>query len=129
MVSPIVIGPGPATIMVMLLATHRALVRPPILAALAAIAIISPWLFELAGVFGARITVVGRDIVMHTMAEHLDPRATMISLIVYLLALVMLAALLARMQDDDRRTARRSLQMQAWQLRQLVPRANTLPPI
>jgi len=36
--------------------------------------------------------------------------------------------LMSRLQDDDRRKTRRALQLQAWQLRQLVPRPTSKPP-
>jgi eukaryotic-like serine/threonine-protein kinase len=127
MVSPIVIGPGPATIMVMLLAAHRTLIPPAVLAALTAIATISPWLFDLAHLVPARTTIAGRDIIMHTEAATLDPTATSIGLALYIVTLIFMAALLARLQDDERRTVRRTHQLQAWQLRQLIPRPTSLP--
>jgi serine/threonine-protein kinase len=122
MVSPIVVGPGPAVIMVTLLAAHRRLIRPWLLAALTAAATLSPWIVQWAGMSAARTTVVGGDIVLHTAAHELDPSSTMIGLVAYLIALVGLAALLSQLQDTDRRGQRRALQLQSWQLRQLVPR-------
>jgi hypothetical protein len=40
----------------------------------------------------------------------------------YLVALIHLAALLSRLQDNDRRRVRRAMQLQSWRRRQLVPR-------
>ncbi len=128
MVSPIVIGPGPAVIMVSLLAAHRRLIQPWILALLTSVATLLPWLLELAGVFGSRMSVSGNSIVLGTAATKLDPSATLAGLFIYIVALIHLAALIARLSDDDRRKVRRGMQLQSWQLRQLVPRATTKPP-
>ena len=128
MVSPVVIGPGPAIIMVTLLAAHRRLIRPWLLALLTVMAMLVPWGIEALEWSATRTSVVGSDLVLHTAAEKLDPMAMMVALVVYLVALVNLAALLSRLQDDDRRRARRTLQLQSWQLRQLVPRVTSNPP-
>ena len=128
MVSPIVIGPGPAVIMVSLLAAHRRLIPPWILALLTSVATLLPWLLELAGVFDSRMSVTGSSIVLETAATKLDPSATLAGLLIYIVALIHLAALIARLSDDDRRKVRRAMQLQSWQLRQLVPRATSKPP-
>jgi hypothetical protein len=129
MISPVVIGPGPAIIMVTLLAPHRRLIPVWALALLTAIATLSPWLIELVGlVDGQRTTVSGNALVLVTAADHLDPVATLAGLFIYVVSLIHLAALLSRLQDDDRRKARRAMQLQAWQLRQLVPRPVSKPP-
>jgi hypothetical protein len=123
MTSPIIVGPGPAVILVTLLATHQRLVRTWWLAAMVLVATLMPWLAELFG-SASRTSVVGGDIVLHTVATELGPFATMVGLVVYLVALVTLAALIARLQDDERRVARQKLELQAWQLKQLVPRSS-----
>ncbi|HEY5937017.1 MAG TPA: hypothetical protein VIU61_20345, partial [Kofleriaceae bacterium] len=128
MVSPVVIGPGPAIIMVSLLAAHRRLIRPWLLALLTAAATLLPWILEWLGWSATRSTVVGSDLILHTAAEELDPVGTMVALVIYLVALVNLAALLSRLQDNERERARRTLQLQSWQLRQLVPRVTSNPP-
>ncbi len=128
MVSPIVIGPGPAVIMVSLLAAHRRLVRPWLLAFVTAVATLLPWLLELAGVFDTRMSVSGSSIIIETAATQLEPSATLAGLFIYIVALIHLAALIARLSDDDRRKVRRAMQLQSWQLRQLVPRAASKPP-
>jgi serine/threonine-protein kinase len=128
MVSPIVIGPGPAIVMVSLMATHRKLIPAWALALLTCAATLSPWLLELAGVLDTRISVSGSMLLLDTPAKHLDPDATLAGLFMYIVALIHLAALLARLQDDDRRGVRRTMQLQSWQLRQLVPRPTSRPP-
>jgi hypothetical protein len=66
--------------------------------------------------------------VLRTAATELDPNATIAGLFIYIVALIHLAALLGRLQDDDRRKVRRAMQLQSWQLRQLVPRATSKHP-
>jgi serine/threonine-protein kinase len=121
MISPVVIGPGPGIIIVSLMAAHRQVIRPWLLAALTLLATMTPWLLQLAGYSATRTSTVGGDLVLHTAATSLDPLATMIGLVVYVVALVFLASLISKLQDDERRAARRELQLHAWQLRQLVP--------
>jgi eukaryotic-like serine/threonine-protein kinase len=128
MVSPIVIGPGPAIVMVTLMATHRRLVRPWLLALLTCAATLSPWLLAIAGVFDSRISVSGNTLQLVTAADVLDSNATLAGLFIYIMALIHLAALLSRLQDDDRRKTRRAMQLQSWTLRQLVPRPTSKPP-
>ena len=128
MVSPIVIGPGPAIIMVTLLATHRRLIRPWLLALLTVMSTLTPWLLEIANVLDDRVTVSGNTLMLQTAAGQLDPDATLAGLFIYIVALIHLAALLSRLQDDDRRKVRRAMQLQSWQLRQLVPRPTSKPP-
>ncbi|HEY1557886.1 MAG TPA: protein kinase [Kofleriaceae bacterium] len=123
MVSPIVIGPGPAIVMITLLAAHRRLIRTWLLGLLCVLATMSPWLLQLAGVVPETTSVSGRDIIIHTAAAGLDLDATMVGLVVYIAALAGLAVLLSRLQEDERVRIRRTLQLQSWQLRQLVPRA------
>jgi hypothetical protein len=121
MVSPVILGPGPATIMVMLMATHRALIRPPVLAVLTALAILSPWLLAQLGLAPPLASVDGSSIVLHTAAASLGNLPTLVALGLYMVALIALAALLGHLREEDRRSVRRTMQLQSWQLRQLVP--------
>jgi hypothetical protein len=128
MVSPVVIGPGPAIIMVTLMATHRKLIKPWLLALLTCAATMSPWILAIAGVLPDQVTVAGNTLQLHTAAVELDSQATLAGMVIYVIALIHLAALLSRLQDDDRRKTRRAMQLQSWTLRQLVPRPTSRPP-
>ncbi|HTR55151.1 MAG TPA: serine/threonine-protein kinase [Kofleriaceae bacterium] len=123
MVSPIVVGPGPAIIMITLLAAHRRLIHPWLLGLLSAAATLAPWILQLAGWVPSTTSVHGSDIIIHTAAGGLDPTATMVGLVVYITAIAGLAVLLSRLQELERVRIRRTAQLQSWQLRQLVPRA------
>jgi len=113
LVSPVVLGPALAVVLVMLLAQHRIFTRPLWLALVGLGATLVPWLLH-------PVDTSGRDIVLHTNAALLDPSATDVGLLVYAVAVVLLSTVLATLQDDERRAGRLALKTQAWQLRQLV---------
>ncbi len=120
MTSPVIVGAGPV-ILVMMMAPHVRLIRTWVLAAFVLVAILAPWLLGL--VEGTeRTSIVGGDIILRTRSRDLDPFATIVALILYLVAIVNLAALLSRLKDNERRETRQKLELQAWQLKQLVPR-------
>ena len=126
-VSPVVLGPGPAILMITLLVAYRNMVRPWLLAGLAVAATVTPWIITLAK--GALpISTSGTDLILHTAATHLDSTATFVGLAVYMVALVVLATLLSISKEDEQREVRKTLQVQSWQLRQLVPRPRSTPP-
>ena len=128
-VSPVIMGPAPAIIMIMLLAAQRRLVSIWIIAVLTALAVISPWLLQLAGLIDPIISVSNNDVILHTMGSMLGLTKVVIGLVFYCVVMTQLAALMARAADDDRRLARRTNHLQTWQLRQLMPRAQTsIPP-
>jgi hypothetical protein len=122
MVSPAVIGPGPPIIMITLLVAHRRLIAPWLLAPLAVLAVLGPWIWEFAN-GETPVTVEGTNIVLHTEATSLDPFATVVGLVVYVVSLALLATLLSLSQHDEQREQRRALQLQSWMLGQLVPRS------
>jgi hypothetical protein len=121
MVSPAIFGPGPPIIMITLLVAHRRLIPPWLLALLAAGATLAPWVWQLVE-SASPIAVNAGDMTFHTMATALEPRGTLVVLVVYFVALTALATLLSVSQQDEQREVRRAIQLQSWQLRQLVPR-------
>ena len=125
LINPFLVGAGPGTIMVMVLATHQRLIKTWLLALLAAIATLAPWALEQAGVLATRSFAEGNRFVFHTAAEQLESVPAMFGLAAYVIAMLAAAMFVGRAQDNERRGERRSLQIQAWQLRELVPRAET----
>jgi hypothetical protein len=122
MVSPVVIGPGPAILMITLLVAHRRLIAPWLLGCLTVLATMAPWLIQLAQ-GGRLLEASGTTLTLHTAATSLDRIPTLIGLGIYLVALAALATVLSLSQHDEQREVRRMLQLQTWQLRQLVPNA------
>jgi len=123
LITPFVFNVGPPIIMISLLAVQRRLIPISVVAVLAIAATLSPFAFEAAGVIGPIVSVAGSDLILHTFGGKLDATTTTIAVFVYVVALSQIASLLARLQDDDRREVRRTIQLQTWQLRELVPRA------
>jgi serine/threonine-protein kinase len=126
MVSPVVIGPGPAIIMITLLVAHRRLIPPWLLAAVTVLAILAPWMYQFAH-GDVPVDVAGTTMLVHTAATALRQVPTLVRLGVYLVALAALATVLSLSQHDEQRAVRRKLQLQRWQLEQLVPRSETSP--
>jgi len=126
-INPFVIGAGPGIIMVMVLATHQRLIKTWLLALLAAIATLAPWFLEQLGAFASRTSAEGSIFVFRTAANELLPFPALLALAGYVTAMLAAALFVGRAQDNERRGERRSLQIQAWQLRELVPRAETSP--
>ncbi|MDB4960164.1 MAG: Serine/threonine protein kinase PrkC, regulator of stationary phase [Myxococcales bacterium] len=125
--SPFLIGAGPGIIMVMVLSTHQRLIKTWVLGALAAMSILSPWILEQAGVLADRTIAHGSTFVLDTAAGSLAPLPAPLALALYVVTLLIAATFVGRAQDNERRGERRSLQIQAWQLRELVPGAETTP--
>jgi serine/threonine-protein kinase len=121
MVSPAILGPGPPIIMITLLVAHRRLIHPWLLAALTVVGVMSPWIWQLVN-GELPISVSGTAIVIHTAATQLDTLATVVGLGIYIVSLAVLATMLSLSQYDEQHEVRRVLQLQSWQLRQLVPR-------
>ncbi|CAN5912300.1 hypothetical protein BH11MYX3_BH11MYX3_15510 [soil metagenome] len=121
-VSPFLIGAGPATVIVMLLANHRRLINTWLLAGLTVLATLTPWLLELVGVLSPHAFVEGDSFIFRTAAGNLNTMGALFGLVLYIVVLIGLATLLARIQDNERRAVRRNLQVQAWQLKALIPR-------
>jgi hypothetical protein len=126
--TPALVGPGPAIMLVMLLVPYRLLRRPWPIALACALATLSPWWLQSVGM-PSRMSLEGADVILHTAATNLDPAATFVALALYIGILIHMAAYYSRLADDDRREIRRTMQLQTWQLRQLMPRATTLPPV
>jgi serine/threonine-protein kinase len=119
MIGPAILGPGPPIILITILVAYRRLIWPWLLAALAILAVITPWILDV--VRGAEpVSVSGTDMIVHTSATALDPFATTVGLLVYFVSLAALATVLTVSQTNEQRDVRRTLQVQSWQLRNLV---------
>ncbi len=121
-VSPFLIGAGPATVIVMLLSNHKKLINTFLLAAMALVATLLPWVLELVGALSPRAFVQGDSFILRTGAGGLDEMAALFGLVLYIVVVIGLATVLSRIQDNERRGVRRNLQIQAWQLKELIPR-------
>ena len=124
-VSPFLIGAGPATVIVMLLSNHKRLINTWLLAGLTMVATLLPWALELLGVLSPRAFVTHDAFVLQTGAGGLNEMGALFGLVLYIVVLIGLATLLSRIQDNERRGVRRNLAIQAWQLKELIPRQDS----
>ena len=88
-----------------------------------AAATLLPFVAELVGFMSPTVSVHGDAIVLHTAAARLDPTFTLAGLSLFVVIVLAIAIGLARGIVNDRNRSQRALQLQSWQLRQLVPRA------
>ena len=114
--NPFMIGPAPAVILISVLAAHPLFVQTWILAAIAAVATLLPLVVR-TGV----ATFTDHAAVLDTLATSFKTEGAFATLVLYTIALIALATAVGRSQDDERRRDRRMLQVQSWQLRQLLP--------
>jgi serine/threonine-protein kinase len=120
--SPLLIAPAVAAITSGLFALVPHINPWKIYAAFAG-ALLFAWVGELLGWLPQTTFVSGGGLVLHAATDHLDPTFTLIGMTLWLLAAPAFALVLCRALLVDRQRMQRSLQIQSWQLRQLVPRA------
>jgi hypothetical protein len=121
--TPFLLAPGVAAVAGMSMGSHPQIGHPKVLIGVMVGAVLGPWLFTLAGVGPQNVSVVGNSVVLTARADELVPGATLVGLVVYAVGLIAVAILLARALVNDRRSLQRAVELQSWQLRQLVPRA------
>jgi serine/threonine-protein kinase len=119
--TPLLVAPGVALVTVMIYASHPRLGNGWMYCALAAAGVLVPLAMEGLRLVATTTTVEGARIVMQLPAERLDPTVALVGLGAYVAVILSMATLLVRLQALKQRTMQRNLQLQAWQLRQLVP--------
>jgi serine/threonine-protein kinase len=122
--TPFVIVPGLLLITTGLLTmTRQSAIPLPVIVALLLSAALVPFLLTLVGWLPQNCAIVGNTIVMTAASDGLDPTFALIGLTATLLAMVLLVAVIVQSLVRDRREAHRKVEIQAWQLRQLVAAA------
>jgi serine/threonine-protein kinase len=125
--TPFLIAPGVAAIAGMAIATHPQIARPQLIIALFSAAVFVPWILELGDVISRTTSVTGNTIVLEAAAERVDATATLVVLSASGFLMVTLAIAFGAMLTATRRAAQRAIQVQTWQLGQLIPRAADSP--
>jgi eukaryotic-like serine/threonine-protein kinase len=120
LLSPFLVAPGIAVITTMSLSYHPWLGRRPLWAAFS-LGVLGPWVLELAGVFDRTLAISDGSLVVTAPALVLRLPHAEIGLAIYAFVIVMLAHLLGRAIARNQYDLRCRLQVQTWQLRQLVP--------
>jgi len=119
--SPFLVAPGLAAVTGMTFASHPRLARPWLLIAAFTTVVLGPVVLELAGILAPTTTIAGNTIVLHT-AANMDPAGTMFALSTYTLMMIGLATAFGAALTRSRRAAQQAVELQSWQLGQLVPR-------
>jgi len=118
--TPFFVAPSLGVVTAMSIATHPRVARGWVLVTVSAAAVLAPLVLELAGVIPRSMAVDGNKLTLFTAAHDLDLATTTIGLCAYVISLLAMSVLLAKTLTSDRRNAQRMVQVQAWQLRQLV---------
>jgi hypothetical protein len=119
--TPFLVAPGLALITVQMYANSPSVGRGVALAAMGVAMVLVPFGLEIAGVVSRTTEIIGRDLVLHPAAAELAPALTLAALVLYVVVVIGLASVLPRSLANERRALNHKLQLQAWQLRQLVP--------
>ena len=120
--TPFFIAPSLGVITAMSLATHPRVARGWFLALCVCTAVLTPLALEWADVLPQSTFIAGSTLSLHTPAsEGLEQSTTMLTLVIYVISLLSMSVFLTKFLTRDRRAAQRQVQIQAWQLRQLVP--------
>ncbi len=118
--TPFLIAPSLGVVTAMSIATHPRVARGWVLVVVPTAAILGPLALELVGVLPRSMAVSGGRLTLITAANGLDLATTTIGLVAYTVSLLAMSVILAKTLTSDRRNAQRLVQVQAWQLRQLV---------
>ena len=119
--TPFFVAPSLGVITAMSIATHPRVAKAWVLVTIVAGSVLFPLALEIAGVLPRSMRVFDDTLVLHTAGNGLDQTTTTIALVCYVIALMAMAVILAKSLTSDRRIAQRAVQVQTWQLRQLVP--------
>ncbi len=124
MYSPFIVAPGVAAL-IGVVVMGSSLFRSRRMAATAitvlSLAVIGPYLLELLGVLAPTMTLTGHALVIDHAALDLRALPTAIGLIGFAIGLIGIATTLSWVIASRGADARQHLQVQAWQLRQLIP--------
>jgi hypothetical protein len=121
MVGPFIIAPTLAATTLMAYAAHPRFGRISVIAVILAAGVALPWLLELAGVLDSTYTFVDGTIVLRSPVVAFHALPVQIAFAMLLVAVLVVVAVLSRMMAARQREASRSVELQAWHLRQLVP--------
>ncbi len=121
--SPFLVAPGVALITTLMYATHTRTGPIWLLWSCCAAAVLVPLAIEVAGALTPTTTLDGATLSIKLPGESIDPTIALVGLGGYVAVILFIATLLARMQANDRRAVQRTVQLQAWQLALLMPKA------
>ena len=119
-VGPFIVAPTLATTTLMAYAAHPRFGRISIVGAILGAGFVVPWLLELVGVLTPTYQFVAGTIVLRSPVIEFHALPVQLGLLLLLVALFGVVAVLCRTMAERQRESSRQLELQAWQLRQLV---------
>jgi serine/threonine-protein kinase len=119
--SPFLVAPGIAAVGVTMFVSDPRL-RASIVAPLFVVGVLLPWFLELAHVIPATMQTAGGRLVLTSTGIHASLLPTSLALALYATLMISLAAYVANWMGEAVRASLRSVELQAWHLRQLVAR-------
>jgi hypothetical protein len=129
MFSPLLVAPSLGAAVMLGLNMHPRFGKTWALAAGLSLAVVSPMLLELAGVWTAQVGTIGNALTVSSPAGALDGQRFEIAHALFVAALLTAVGMLARQMTRTQREARRAAHLQTWHLRQLVPAVPTTTPV
>ena len=121
MVGPFIIAPTLVTTTLIAYAAHPALGSIRVVALILSSGVAIPWALEALGVLDATYRFVHGELVLSSSVLTFSAVPVQVAFATMLVALVTIVALLTRGMALRQRQATRSLELQAWHLRQILP--------
>jgi hypothetical protein len=122
LVGPLLIAPTLVVTTLMAFAVHPSFGRIHVVAVILALGLAVPWLLEAVGVLEATYRFEAGTIVLLSPAVTFSAVPVQLALALVVVLLVASTAVLLRTMAVRQREAAKQIQLQAWQLRQLVAR-------
>ena len=126
MYTPFLIAPGLAAMSLMAIVftpTRSSLTTAAAMLIMSVIAVLGPWTLELVGALPSTMSVDKDGILLSAVALSGEyPMASLVAGALFVVALLLAAVGISSNMRERERAAKRALHLQAWQLRQLVPR-------
>jgi eukaryotic-like serine/threonine-protein kinase len=119
MFTPFLVAPGIAAVTVMMFLSDPRL-RAKLVIPIVLAAVTGPWLLEVAGLVSPTIEAYGGNLLLRSPAVTAAMPATSLALALFVTSMVGLAGLVAKQLGDTVQTSLRSIELQAWHLRQLM---------
>ncbi|MBA2541602.1 MAG: hypothetical protein H0V17_18305, partial [Deltaproteobacteria bacterium] len=120
--SPLLVAPGVALITTLMFASHVRTGPVWLLWAGCAAGVLVPLVLEGLGLVSATTSIEGATLMVHLPAESIDYTVAVAGLGGYVAVILLIATVITRIQAHERRDIQRTIQLQAWQLGQLMPK-------
>jgi serine/threonine-protein kinase len=119
MFTPFLVAPGIAAVSVMMFLSDPRM-QAKLIIPLVIAAVLGPWLIEVTGLVSPTVEAYGGNLLLRSPAVTVTMPATSIALALFVTSMIGLAGLVAKRLGDTVNSSLRSVELQAWHLRQLV---------